>query len=771
MQTTIRRVLLVAAVLAAGCSRQPPLFNDTNARAHISMLAGSIGSRPVGTAQNARAREYIVAQLKQSGFDVRIQETDARRHELGRTARVSNVIGVLPGERSEAIALVSHYDSSPDAPGATDAALGVAVALEAARIAAASGRPRWSMFVLITDGEESGLMGAAGLVTDREVMERLRAYLNLESIGSSGTSVLFQTGPGNGWLVRPWARRAPHPRGGSYAGEVYRRLPNDTDFTIFETRDIPGLNFAATGDSYAYHTARDTPERLSRRTVQTTGENVVAIVHAMQALDITTRNGAAPTFFDVGGRFGVSYGPLLHWLLSAVALAAGVIGWMRVSSASIRLNGVPRWLAALAWAWLGAAVAAGAMVAATFLLRSAREVYHPWYARPGRLLVLLVVAGAVSAWAVSRAGRWLPARVHPVRHPALTWSAALPAWIGLTAAALWVAPSAAYLWVLPLSFAGLLLALVPPDNGVLLRLASLAIAAVSGTLWLRETHDLSRFVVAVMGRLPLVTPSYVYAALLAVAGVMVAPPLVALLAPARPLRRPWGLTAILLLVLAGTFAAAYAAPAYTPEQPLRRFVRALQDGTGPATWEVASVEPGLDLGPGAPGNWVPAGGTAVDASVPWGRFSFPFVFRTAGPALGPAPVSVGTAVLKPLPAGTHLSLSVIPRASGLTASFVLPPGVIPARSSLPGIVRQGRWTATFVGVPEEGLAWEASLPAAAAALEGVHVVIVSPRLPGGEGWQSLPAWLPQGTAVWSATATWVLPARPATDVAPAGPLR
>ena len=194
-----------------------------------------------------------------------MQEADARRHELGRTARVANIIGVLRGERPEAIGLVAHYDSSPDAPGATDDALGVGVALEAARVFAASSRKRWSMFVIATDGEESGLMGAAALVTDREVTERLRAYLNLESVGSAGTAVLFETGPGNSWLVSPWARRAPHPRGGSYALEIYQRLPNDTDFSILKTRDIPGLNFAPIGDSYAYHTARDTPERLARR--------------------------------------------------------------------------------------------------------------------------------------------------------------------------------------------------------------------------------------------------------------------------------------------------------------------------------------------------------------------------------------------------------------------------------------------------------------------------------------------------------------------------
>ena len=132
-----RRVgLLLVLAASAACSRPPGLFVEANARAHVSVLAGTIGSRPVGS-RRTTGSEYVVDQLKQAGFDVRVQEADGRRHELGRTARVSNIIGILPGQRSEAIGLVSHYDSSPDAPGATDDGLGVAVTLEAARVLAA----------------------------------------------------------------------------------------------------------------------------------------------------------------------------------------------------------------------------------------------------------------------------------------------------------------------------------------------------------------------------------------------------------------------------------------------------------------------------------------------------------------------------------------------------------------------------------------------------------------------------------------------------------
>ncbi len=68
------------------------------------MLAGTIGSRPIGTPANAKARNYIVDQLRLFGYEVRVQDADARRAALGLTARVANIIAVRPGRRSEAIA-------------------------------------------------------------------------------------------------------------------------------------------------------------------------------------------------------------------------------------------------------------------------------------------------------------------------------------------------------------------------------------------------------------------------------------------------------------------------------------------------------------------------------------------------------------------------------------------------------------------------------------------------------------------------------------------
>lgn len=757
----MQRILVsfLAAALSSSflgaCSRTPALFSEQNARAHIGMLADTIGSRPAGTRPNAVARAYIVEQLKQVGFEVRVQETDARRRDLGLTARVSNIIAVLPGQRREAIGLLSHFDSVPEAPGAGDDALGVAVALETARIFAARRDLVWSLFVLITDAEENGLMGAAALIGERDVTDRLRAYINIESIGSAGVPVLFETGPGNGWLTAAWARRAPHPRGGSYAIEIYKRLPNDTDFSIVKTQDIPGLNFAAVGDSYAYHTPRDTAERLSPRTIRTMGENAVAIVDALQQADITRRSPADHTFFDVAGTVAVSYGPAVSTGIAVAALLLGLLAWARVMRTILRTSGFWRWLLMALWTALAAAAVCATMIGAVWLLRAAREVYHPWYAHPGRLMALMLATGTAAGWALARAGRLLPARAHGSRQPAITWSLTLPLWIALAGAALWLAPAAAYLWTLPLLAAGVLLVASPPSRDGVVRAASVVVLAVAGTLWLREAVELVRFMVAVMGRFPIITPVYVYPALLSATGAMVVPPLIAAIAPARPLRQPSVLTALLLLAIAVTAGLAYAAPAYTYERPLRRHVRAIQEAAGTnAIWEVGSVEPGIDLAEDAPAGFAPADGAAA-VSVPWGRLTFPFVFRATTPPLGPPPAMVASFTTAALDQGTEASITVVPRGPGVSVSFVLPPALTPARSNLPGQTRAGRWVATFVAPPDDGVTWRASFARTSPeALSGIRVTV---RMP----WGMLPpAWLPRERAAWSGGATWVVPMLP-----------
>lgn len=770
MRTRAALLSFVLLAFVAGCTREAGHFSEPNARSHVQMLAGTIGSRPVGSDANARARAYIVDQLRLYGFQVRVQQADARRPDLGRTARVSNIIGVLPGPRREAVALVSHYDSRADTPGAGDDAFGVAVSLEAARVMAARDDRQWTTFVLVTDGEEDGLMGAAALVHDPQVRDTLAAYINLEGNGSAGPAMLFQTGPGNDWLVKAWSKVAPHPRGGSFAIEVYRRLPNDTDFTILARHDVPGLNFALVGDSHAYHTDRDTPERLSGRALRETGANVVGILSTLQRTDITQRTAVDPTYFDIGGTSALSYRPFWSWVLSILAVALGALAWMRVTRFLVRSEGMGRWLLGFAWTWLGFAVAVGAMIAATMALRAAREVYHPWHAHPGRLLLFLAVVGSAAGWAMARAGRWIPSRARGLRHPAVAWTAALPAWLLLGVLVSWFAPSAAYLWILPLFAAGLVLVVVPLTPDAFARAGSVVVLAVAATLWLRDTVELFHYTVAVFGRMPIVTPSFAYTPLVAMAGLMIAPPLLAAIATPRPLVRPALETGLLLAAIAATGMNAWLAPAYTREQPLRGTLRVLQEaGASESIWQVGSIEPGFDFGRGAPGGWT----TAVPEarSIPWGTLGLPFTFSTPAPSLGEAPATIGAfSATNTAEGALVLRASVFPRQPALTITFMLPPGLVPLRANLPGLVRRGRWMATYIAPPEEGIAFEARFASGSPEqLHGLRVTVTMPGTPGGAGWQRLPEWLPTERWAWTAWSTWVL--APERRLEPVPPLR
>jgi len=729
------------------------------------MLAGTIGPRPIGTDANARARAYLVEQLRLYGYEVRVQALDARRPELARSAHVNNIIGVLAGRRSEAIGLVAHYDSAPESPGGGDDGFGVAVCLETARVLAARPDRQWSILVILTDGEEAGLMGAAGLLTDREAMSRLQAYINVESIGSRGTAMLFQAGPANAWITAAWSRHAPHPRGASFAGEIYKRLPNDTDFTMLARESIPGLNFASIGDSYAYHTPRDTADRLSPAALRTTGENVVATAVALDSTDITRRSKRDSIFFDFGAVTALSFPATAGWFLAAAAMLVGIAAWLRATASALRLGGGLRWALTAIWSSLGAVATAAAMVGAAWALRASREVYHPWYAHPDRMFLLLLCVGAAVSWAMARAGAWLPSRLHGLRHPIVTWSLTLPVWLAIAGVVLWLAPGAAFMWTLPLFVASVSLLLAPHADALAVRIASVVALAVTATLWLRNTVELLRFVVALFGRLPVVTPIFVYPAVMFVAAVMIVPPLVAAAAPPRPLGRPSLLSAALLLAVAVAGGFAYAAPAYTFDQPLRRQVRALQEaGTDTATWEVGSVEPGLDLASGGPAGWTRQS-TATPTSIPWGRLPQPFVFRTIGPGLGAAPMNIAGFAVAPVAGGVEVTATIVPTRPGLAVSFVLPGGVTPARSSIPGALRLGQWTAAFIAPPPEGIVWRASFAGVdPSRLRDIRIAIT-------ESGQNLPAWLPQDRTVWSASATWVVPAATVAPVEPVAPLR
>jgi hypothetical protein len=342
--------IVVALSVIALRTAQPPTpvpltapdtaFSSARAMAHVRAIADE--PHPVGTPAHARAREYVVASLRSLGLQTEVQTATAllQRGTRVRAATVRNVVARIPGTRSTgAVALVSHYDSEVLTPGAADAASAVAAILEAARALRAGAPLANDVIVLITDAEEPGLLGAEAFVSEHPWARDVALVLNFEARGNSGPSYMFETGAWNGWRLRAFAGHDPHPVANSLSYEVYRRMPNDTDFTVFRRAGIVGLNFAFIDGAHTYHQSFDTPENLSEASLQHHGEHALALARHFGSVDLTATSGADAVWFNFPGLGLVVYPA--SWAIPlavlVVALWAGALVWgLRSRRARVR---------------------------------------------------------------------------------------------------------------------------------------------------------------------------------------------------------------------------------------------------------------------------------------------------------------------------------------------------------------------------------------------------------------------------------------------------
>ena len=123
-----------------------------------------------------------------------------------------------------------------------------------------------------------------------------------------------------------FAEAAPHPVATSFAVEVYRALPNDTDFSVLlADGGFTGLNTAYIDGAAAYHTPQDLPERMDQASLQAMGDNALALARdARRPRPRAAGRRPAPsdaTYFPVLGRL-VRYPGSLVWPLAGAALLA-----------------------------------------------------------------------------------------------------------------------------------------------------------------------------------------------------------------------------------------------------------------------------------------------------------------------------------------------------------------------------------------------------------------------------------------------------------------
>ncbi len=405
---------LLLAVWASTVLLKPPApdgagdFEASRAFAVLERLAGPELPHPVGTAENAAVRDRLVEEFLELGYDTQVQSVLACREIWAVCGFVHNVIARLPGTAGRPAVLMSaHYDSVGAGPGIADDLAGAAALLEVARLER-DAEPTNPLLFVISDGEEVGLLGAEGF-TRHEAFKDVAVVVNVEARGTSGQSLLFETGGDNAWLVSAFAREAGTPVTSSLYHELYRTLPNDTDFSVYREAGLTGLNFAAIGGAHHYHTPLDNLDNLSLATLQHHGDNLLAAARALSAADLTSPPPGDAVFtttvpgtvqqLPTGWAFYLALATLVFWFVaSARLLSTGqVTALSMLSGAAFTL------VAVLLAATLGQAV--------SWLLPRLSGQLAPWWAEPqwtfgaiaAAALTGVLVSGMVGA---RRSGFW-----------------------------------------------------------------------------------------------------------------------------------------------------------------------------------------------------------------------------------------------------------------------------------------------------------------------------------------------------------------------------
>jgi len=385
-------------------------FSAARAIEHVRAIAQK--PHPLESAEHDRVRDYIVSELAKQGLAPEIESgfSELNWGKYHASGNVQNIVARLPGSaNTRPVMLAAHYDSVPRGPGAADDGHAVGVLLETLRALRAGLPLRNDVIFLITDGEERGLLGALLFVREHPWRSEPGVTLNYEARGTSGAAVMFETSTGNQWLIRGLQSAVPDAVATSVAYEIYRRMPNNTDLTVFKQGGLAGMNFAFIEHPEYYHTTQDTVEHLDPVSVQEQGRYALSLARWFGNQELTGHPVGDAVYFTTVFTSLIVY-PAKFALVLAVLILLGAVaaawrgGWIGVPL--LLLAALDVWLSIaapgvsyiIAWPLFGAVIA-------VLLLATAPPVLAPGWrvaaialcAAPGFLLVIPLVSSLIVA--------------------------------------------------------------------------------------------------------------------------------------------------------------------------------------------------------------------------------------------------------------------------------------------------------------------------------------------------------------------------------------
>ncbi len=148
------------------------------------------GNRATGTTGGEASAQYILDQVKKSGYEVQTYAFENREKVVGQ-----NIIVEIPGKnKDQAILVGAHYDSVKMGPGINDNASGTALLLDLVQeMSEKKIQPDHSIYVAFWYSEEAGIAGSkayADKLTEQQ-LKNIKAYINVDMVGTKDPEILI----------------------------------------------------------------------------------------------------------------------------------------------------------------------------------------------------------------------------------------------------------------------------------------------------------------------------------------------------------------------------------------------------------------------------------------------------------------------------------------------------------------------------------------------------------------------------------------------------
>ena len=277
-------MLKSVAILALALQTSAPATFDSNrAWEHLRRLV-ALGPRPAGSPAIENTRKYIKEQLAASGLTTVDQAWDDRT-PLG-TVHMVNLIATIPGASKNRLVIAGHYDTKKfrEFPfvGANDGGSSAAFLIELARVLK-NRTNALTVEILFLDGEEAVLewQGNDNTYGSRHYVEAarrdgslasLKAMILVDMIGDRDLTIRRDLNS-TGWLTNLiWDTARRHQLAAYFIDETTRI---EDDHEPFIRAGIPAVDIIDL-DFPAWHTAADTLDSVSARSLQVVGDVLLA---------------------------------------------------------------------------------------------------------------------------------------------------------------------------------------------------------------------------------------------------------------------------------------------------------------------------------------------------------------------------------------------------------------------------------------------------------------------------------------------------------------